>query len=148
MSKAVQGQGMHRDSLRGGGAGIPIFAYRRHGRLHGQGACVHGHQGRVPNVSSVAEEVTLASTGTSGRTSGRTSGKKLGRGSLGRKAGPPKMTRRKGEWDPKPAAAALRAAAAAAARPRPPEGDREVKPQVRGCEDKREDEWDVICKCR
>jgi hypothetical protein len=90
MSEAVQGRGMHQDSLRGGGAGLPIFAHQRHGRLHGQGARVHGHQGRVPNVSFVAKEVTQASTGTSGRISGRTSCKKLGRGNLGREASPPR----------------------------------------------------------
>jgi hypothetical protein len=71
MPQALQGRGVQRDPLRGGGARPHLRAHGRHGRLPGQGPLVHGHQGRVSPVSCVAtkEEVTKASCRTSGRTS-------------------------------------------------------------------------------
>jgi hypothetical protein len=144
--KATGQRWRSRDSLRGGGAGFPLLAYRRLGRLPQQVARVHGHQGRVLSLPLVASKVEVSQTSTSGRTAGRTSGKKLGRGNLGRKARPPGQprqqpedweatARRKWERDPAatPAAAtASRATAAAAAQPRPSEGDQEVKSRVGG----------------
>jgi hypothetical protein len=72
----------------GGGAGLPLRPHCRHGRLHGQGTLVHGHQGQVPDVPSLAEEVAAC-------TSGRST-KKLKRGTSGARQAPPKRHTGKG----------------------------------------------------
>jgi hypothetical protein len=72
----------------GGGARLPLRQHRRHGCLHGQGTHVHGHQGRVPDVPSLAKEVAAC-------TSGRST-KKLERGPRARGKPPRNATQERG----------------------------------------------------